>query len=359
MKKTFTSYIALGFLITLVGNFSLVYAQTSIDAPAEYCKTSSICGTAPKNFILMLDFVREMMNSIKTIGTQWSYLWQYVNPNRFAGNLFSPPQQAILSKAARNVVQKAEFTLASTAIFSNPMNFWGFQDFAWSTVLLGQSSVFLRDAKLVESLESLLNDKKYELGMWAWWFEKVNPTNLKIMQTILKSYIDQWVFTSASSIADGVLYSNITSLLTKILASAKTLLYYDTLSSFDEITRWWDVGIKIVFDPASMAGIQKDYSCARGFNVCSTSLKKFTANRKNLWTTINKGLTSGFLDIFTNAVDRLVQTFSKESNQTDAFKARQTDLLKSMYGTAKIASGSVFQRIANWQLISVTSDAGQ
>jgi hypothetical protein len=59
-------------MITSVSNFSFVGAQfVQTDRGAvteeEYCKTSTICGTASEQLTMILDFVREMMNSIKTI----------------------------------------------------------------------------------------------------------------------------------------------------------------------------------------------------------------------------------------------------------------------------------------------------
>jgi hypothetical protein len=55
-----------------VNAFSLVEAQFIQIQPAspEICKNSTICGTAPDTFVMMLDFVRDMLNSIKTIGTE-------------------------------------------------------------------------------------------------------------------------------------------------------------------------------------------------------------------------------------------------------------------------------------------------
>jgi len=83
MKRIVTRQLIILSLITSVSNFSFVHGQTPSVPPTAaeiaaakaesakiaYCKSSSICGTAPKNFTLMLDFTREMMNSIKTIGT--------------------------------------------------------------------------------------------------------------------------------------------------------------------------------------------------------------------------------------------------------------------------------------------------
>jgi len=48
-----------------------------------------------------------------------------VNPNRFKGNVFAPPAKTAAGTLARNVVQKIEFGLATTAIFTDPINFAG------------------------------------------------------------------------------------------------------------------------------------------------------------------------------------------------------------------------------------------
>lgn len=76
----------------------------------------------------LMDFVREMSNSIKTIGTASPYLGKYVNPNRFKGTLFSPPPQPFQSKLVTNLLQKATFSIATIAILASPVNLAGLKD---------------------------------------------------------------------------------------------------------------------------------------------------------------------------------------------------------------------------------------
>ncbi|MEI6672347.1 MAG: hypothetical protein WCL02_03080 [bacterium] len=56
-----------------MSNFSFAQSIPPVDDPtdAKYCSTqSAICGTAPEQFTYLMDFVREMMNAIKTIGPE-------------------------------------------------------------------------------------------------------------------------------------------------------------------------------------------------------------------------------------------------------------------------------------------------
>ena len=63
MIKSFsaTEKVIFGFFV--FGQIS-VFAQTS---PTDaYCQSVSICGSAPKEFTMMLEFTQEMLNAIKT-----------------------------------------------------------------------------------------------------------------------------------------------------------------------------------------------------------------------------------------------------------------------------------------------------
>ena len=114
MKKIIVHSIIISTILAFANGFSFIHAQfyieqgndrilcqenssdpvceTATQQREEYCKSATICGSAPDEFSLMLEFVEELANSIKTIGTEGSYLGQYVNPNRFVGNTFSPPK---------------------------------------------------------------------------------------------------------------------------------------------------------------------------------------------------------------------------------------------------------------------------
>ncbi len=326
------------WLILLAGGFSFVsakFVQVTVSKDI-YCQSTTICGTVSQPLSLLMDFVNEMINTIHTQGTEWTYLGQYVNPNRFQWSVFAPPAQTVVSRVARNVSQKLKFSMATTAIFFNPVNFWGAKDIAGWTTLLTKNKVFLRDTKLIETLESQLATKKYELGVGGGWYEQINNQNLMIMRNILQKYIEAGIFQPWSVINDGVSYNNITSMLTSILSAAKSFLYFDTISQFDQISRWGTDGVRIIFDSGAMSVMKTDYSCARGItNPCDSNIKKFKdtiktliANTKNSW--------SDSLETFTDAIDRLGDIFSK--NPSDEFTTREEELLKSMYGSTKIGS---------------------
>ncbi len=333
-------------MFTWVSNFS--FATDTVPSPSDiafdlektYCETqSSVCGTAPKDFTALLDFVREMTTSIKTIGPEWPYLGMYVNPNRFKWATFTPPQQSIVGRVARNVSQKIKFGFATTAIFSSPVNIAGLKDMLWWVVLLSKNHVFLRDNKLVEQMESQVNDKKYELGLWGWWYEQVNLENRLIMQSIIKKYIDSWLLT-AWSIKEGVSYNNITSLLTQTLSAAKSFLYFGSTDQFTTISRGAsDQWISIRFNDLAITTLQRNYECARWPHyICSSESKKFTEGvsqlRKSfhLWSASTK-------KTFNDATDRLWDIFAK--NQSQDFKNREEELLNSMYGTQKTTPGKL------------------
>ncbi len=331
-------------IITCVSNFS--FAAEPVDMNA-YCATSSICGTAPKDFTLLLSFVREMMNAIKTIGTQWDYVGAYVSPNRFKWNVFAPPAQTVASKLERNVEQKLKFGLASTAIFANPVNFAGLKDIAGGTVLLSKNQAFLRDAKLVETLESQLTDKKYELWLWGWRYEKINAENLKIMQSIIKKYVDAGLLSASSAVENGTLYNNITFVLTQMLSAAKSFLYFGSLSPLSEIAGDENT-IHVVLQTGPLQAIERDYACARWpYYICSSELKDFKGKISAITSSFSQGAASA-KKTFLDAVKRLWQLFSKD--QEKDFTARETELLKTMYGTTQdkkwIFAGSIKQSLS-------------
>ena len=337
MQKSRSLQLLSWVLITLVIGFSCVQAESvqDVTSDAEYCKNATVCSAAPKNFTLLLDFIREMTNSIKTIWTEWDYVGQYVNPNRYEGNVFVAPQNNLVGKLARNVAQKVKFWLASTAIFSTSLWFWALKEIAGGTVLVTKNKVFLRDSKIVEDLESQLNTKRYELGLWWWFYVEINDANRAIMQGIVDKYIKKWLLTRWT-VSKGTVYNNVTALLVRTLSAAKTVLYFDTVSQFDEFARWGADGISITFNTESMQTIQKDYSCARWrTDVCDKNKKTF----KIIWQNLKASLTTSpyaSKKVFTDALTRLGVLFSVNKNQEDQqkYKDREYELLKSTYGTA-------------------------
>ena len=346
MKRFFLVYLVVWLVLTLMGWVSFVVAQTETVAPS--CEGSTICGSPSPELTMIVDFVREMMNSIKTIWPQWDYLGEYVNPDWFEGNTFTPPQQDIVSKVTRNLSQKALFGIASVAVFTDPVNWVGTKDVLGNTVLLSKNKVFLRDTKLIEELESQLSTKKLEIGLGGWWFTKINSTNRAVMIDIVKKYADKWLLDGdKSSISDDVTYANIVLLLTKMLSSAKAFLSVDTTYQFVEVSKLWLNGIIIAFVADLGETMKAEYDCARWFwDVCDTNKQSFAGLWSNLKSIVSGGVNDGFVDTIKDASNRLVQTFSKEEDQTDQFKAREHDLLQSTYGSSE----------KRWNLIDVKFD---
>jgi hypothetical protein len=288
----------------------------------------------------LLDFVREMKNAIKTIGTQWDYLGQYINPNRFEWSVFIAPKQSAVGKVARNIERKIKFGFASAAIFSSPVNIAWLKDMLWWVVLLSKNQVFLRDNKLVERMESQLNDKKYELGLWGWWYQQINTKNIAVLQKIIDSYIAKWVLVPSSKLSPGVSYTQVTAMLTQLLSAAKSFLYFGSLDQFTAMSRSAsDKTIFIGFVPAALTNIAREYECARWpMYVCSTEHKSIKTIFSTMWTSLSGDWSSATKTV-KDANTRLWQIFSP-SQQDDAFKAREADLLRSMYGTKKISAGT-------------------
>jgi hypothetical protein len=52
-----------------------------------------------------------------------------VDPNRFQGNVFTPPQKTVVGKLVKNIEKKLKFNMALASIFSTPIDFAGFEDF--------------------------------------------------------------------------------------------------------------------------------------------------------------------------------------------------------------------------------------
>lgn len=342
MKKFITPYIIIGILITCVGNFSFAQNTTTstpdaVDLEKAYCETqTSVCGTAPEQFTLLISFVREMTNSIKTIGTEWDYLGKYVHPNRFKWNVFTAPKQTIVDKLGRNLANKVKFGMASIAIFTSPINFAGLKDMFWWIALLSKNHVFLRDNKLIEQMESHVADKQYELGLWGWWYAQIIPENRAVMQKIIDTYASKWLLVS-SSIINEATYNDITFSLIQMLSAAKSFLYFGTTDKFNAMTiEAHDQPIFIGFNSDAIIWIQRNYNCARWPNyVCSAQHMKLKDVFSATWKSLSGSAVSSFKTV-KDANKRLGQIFTP-SQQDSGFKAREADLLRSMYGTTKIS----------------------
>lgn len=285
-----------------------VFAQTTSSDDA-YCQSISICGSAAKEFTLMIEFSQELLAAIKTVWTQWSYLGKYVSPDRFVWNTFSPPQQGILGKAATSLGQKLNFLLATTAIFTSPQQAGGLKDIFAGIMVLFKNSVFARDLQRVEKLDSDVTQKRYELGLGWWWTKTIRTENIKVFQAIIDGYIAKWLLDKSSKISDGAKYSSITTMVGSIDAALKWFLSSSTIAELENLR--WSNGISIILQPAMLQSMQRQYDCARWTkNMCDTTYKNFLKNMKSIgsWA-VDKVKKS--LKTFEDAAKKLTELWSQ------------------------------------------------
>ena len=324
--------IAVIFGFFVFGQIS-VFAQTPTTDDSAFCSSISICGSAPKEFTMMLEFTQEMLNAIKTVGTEWTYLWKYVNPNWFVGDKFSPPDMGIVGKAVTSVVQKMDFLLATTAIFTSPQQWWWLKDVFAGILTLFKNKVFSRDLQRVEKLDAAVTQTRYELWAWWGWMKTVNSENVKKFQKIIASYIDKWLLDKTSKISDGVKYNNITAMAGRIDSALKSFLSLNTSGQFTSFTKWGSDGINLVFVKATIQSMARQYDCARWTtNMCDTKYKDFAKNMKKIGSWVVDKIKKD-IAIFASGATRLTQIFSNDPS----YKAREQELLNSYYGNKKMS----------------------
>lgn len=336
------------FLICVCGAvFAL--GRTGVFAQTTDCSTVNVCWSAPKEFTMLMDMSRELINAIKTLWTEGNYLGKPVNPNRFKWATFDPPKQNILNKAGTALKQTLSFITATTAILASPQQWGGVQDLLAGIIALFKGSVFTRDIQAVDRIDSALTQKRYEV--WVWWgrLVKVNTENVQMFQAILDAYRDKWLL-KEGTVTQDVTYTAILGMVGSILTATKTYLSLNTTDGFDAVQNFRNAGIKITFNDTIIPSMTGQYDCARwSDNICAKSFKNFKENMKKIGSGAVKDAKDS-IKIFSDAAKRLVQTFSKTKNQDSTFKAREQDLLKSYYGSQKVRSGG--------SLVSATMDNG-
>lgn len=307
-----------------------VFAQdtTSDDA---YCQSISICGSSAKEFTLMIEFSQEILNAIKTVGTEWSYLGKFVNPNRFVWDKFSPPAMGILGKAATSIAQKLDFLLATTAIFTSPQQWWWLKDIFAGILILFKNKVFARDMQRVEKLDSAVTQTRYELGLWWGWTKTVRSENVKKFQKVMSDYVAKWLLDKNSKISDGVKYNAITAMAGRIDSALKSFLSLNTTDQFTSFTKWGSDGITIVFSQSAIESMNRQYDCARWTkNMCDTTAANFIKNMKSIGSGAADKVKKS-IKTFSDAGKRLTQIFSNDPS----YKAREDELLNAYYGNQK------------------------
>jgi len=321
-----------------------VFAQEDM----SYCKQSTICGTAPVEFTMMLSFAQELITTIKTVGTQWEYLWRYVNPNWFVGTVFAPPEQNIIGRAATNVGQKMNYLAATTAIFVSPKQRWWIKELLAGILVLFHPDVFARDLKRIEQLQSDITQKRYELGIGGWWSKTVRAENVALLQKVIDGYVAKWLLRSAS-IVDGMTYNDVTAVASTIANALSMFLSTANTDYLLDVGR--SNGIRIIWGSGVISSMEKQYACARSpSNICSTDTAKFQENMKALGQDAWQKAEAAF-HMFRDDAKRLLLVFDENPPKQDA-------LLTAYYGNQRDKDGKIITLrtgniLSQWRSISV------
>jgi len=121
------------------------------------------------------------------------------------------------------------------------------------------------------------------------------------------------LFIDDSFISKSATYSDITSVLSKILSAMKNFLYFDTTDQFISIRENQD--IKVFFSPEVITSLQNSYDCARGFlDVCDKNKTTFKTIRKDI-STKRKTSPLDNKKVFSDANDRLKLLFTANKSE--------------------------------------------
>ncbi len=277
MWRNFTYSIVVIFTLFVFWQFG-VFAQSS----EQDCSTLSVCQVTPAELTLLLDFTRALLQTIQTVWTEWKYLWSYVNPDRFVGGSFRPPQQNIADKTTTYLWQKLDYLLATTAIFTSPQQIGWLKDiFAWITVLF-KPRVFSRDLQLVEKLDAEITQKRYELWLGWWWNHSVRIENKQLFQNILDAYKTKWLLSSDSRISGELTYTAITTLAGRIVSILKDFLSSHSSQGLRSLldARW----ISLSLDSDLVQGLESQYACVRTTNIWSSLEQSFLQSMQRIGT---------------------------------------------------------------------------
>lgn len=310
----------------MLGGFSCMFVFAD-EIPVSSCTDTSLCGSTPASFRLLLDFVDDMLSAIHTVGTASPYLGEYVHPNRFVGETFTPPASSLLSGAKNTLTSATTFGVATAALFSSPLKLSSIKAFVWGIFMSTQNKLFLRDQKLVESLESDVADKIYELGLGGWWYDVPNPKNMQILNAILQKYVDaglltKWSLTQAR-------YADIMATLSSILSASKAFLLTNETTPFASIK---SQKIVLSFAPELLTTLQSTYACARGsVSICTTHATTFTSIWRGLSDSVTHTLgKSGFVQTIKTAHNNLAKIFTSQWNPQLKFTTNVSESLSGV-----------------------------
>lgn len=249
-----------------------------------------VCMTSAEEFDMILNMTNDLINYIKTTWKEWDYIWEYINPNRYEWAKFNPPST---KKKLSNIILKSESLITTVALLFSPTKLAWVEDFAFGFMIMFKNKVFPRDYKKILDIESRISDKIYELGLWWWYYEKINDINKKDIDKILSKYKSKWILLSYY-LDNDITYKNIVDQANEITSSLKSFLATKETAQFNKFD--WKITLNI--DPNKINTMKSAYECS---NECNATLKISSKNIKDLeerikqwfkndWKTISKSI---------------------------------------------------------------------
>lgn len=293
------------------------------------------CSSSPVHITLINNFTTEVLASIKTIGTEWSYAGKHVPPSWFNSGKFVPPKQGIMSKTLRRAKETLWSTLAIKRIHIEVSDFVNIGD---SLSVLAGNKTILRDRQKMGKTEQDINRKKYELSVGDGRTDKISWVPLRELQKTIEKYQDLGILSTATKIDDGAEYGDLILLLGRMNASVKHLIAVggtgwasSEKQKVIDLRTSWEVAIQLKSEAINQ--IQEDYACTRRY-ACEqsrTSLKEemkkiknaFKDGIKNIWTEIsqaNQRLMEVYSQKRTNSLFKVKKDFSAINELSWALK---------------------------------------
>ncbi len=318
-----------------------------------------------------MDMTTAIMSAIQTQWWEVSDLGTYTVPGLFGGGVLSLEEEqrdAItrwLDATARNINQKVQATMATTTIlFTNVRDVA--RDNAMWFVILAQNQAIVRDWAKLQNIGSVLQDKIYELSLWAARQDYITPADRIQIESTITQYEAQWLLElDAFVIEPTATYANLLFVLQKANRARETFVIYNATEQLKRIITADENAVYIKFKDTTIDTVSTQYTCARFGDQCASNLKQFVTDIKSIGTeniqaakTAGKDVVdagkklAGALQVFGKQTANFFRKKDKKKAFTEAEQAalsRQDQLLRTVYG-------SDFKRMQGWVLASVRAN---
>lgn len=358
MVHRFCKIIVACVVLSLVQGFSA--------AQSSSCTT---CWSTAKALQDYIDMTTAIMSAIQTQWWEVSDLGAYSVPWLFGWGVLSLEEEqrdAItrwLDATARNINQKVQATLATTTILFT--NVWDIsRDNAMWLGILVQNEPIVRDWAKLQRLWSVMQDKIYELALWAARQDSITAADYTQIESTIAQYKQQWLM-SGFVIEPTATYANLLFVLQKANRARETFIIYNATDQLKRTITAGEDAVYVKFNDTTIDLVAIQYNCARFGDQCASNLKQFVTDIKSIGTeniqaakTAGKDVVdagkklAGALQVFGKQTANFFRKKDKKKAFTEAERSglsRQDQLLRTVYG-------SDFKRMKWWVLASVRAN---